>query len=262
MDQETQKRLAESLTADSTNIIPYLPYLLQDFWSLASDPEEMSDLLRAHTSFGPNSSLLDLACGKGAVSIHLAKEFGCTAKGIDLILEFIEEAREKAEEYGVADRCTFVVGDVNEAVAVERSFDLTVWGGAGDLLGGYPKTLYGIARTTRPGGYILLDDGYILDKKRHLRFHHEYLTMAQWERVFAENNLTVVACNKAKQEEDPAAYAEDLGNICMRAGELAKQHPDKRALFNGYVRSQQAEYRDMQDGFVAALWLLKKNDGI
>ena len=31
MNQEVQKRLAESLTADSTDIIPYLPYLLQDF---------------------------------------------------------------------------------------------------------------------------------------------------------------------------------------------------------------------------------------
>jgi len=258
MNQEVQKRLAESLTADSTDIIPYLPYLLQDFWSLASDPEEMAGLLRTHTDLGPGCRVLDLACGKGAVSIHLAKEFGCAAMGIDLIPEFIAEAKEKAEEYGVAGRCVFAAGDVNEAVLAERDYDLTVWGGSGDLLGGYPKTLEGIARTVKPGGYILLDDGYLPDESRSLRFHHDYLTKAQWERVFRENGLVVVACNEAEQEADPSEYAEDLGNIRKWSEELIRQHPEKQELFKSYVKSQQSEYEDLQDGLVGALWLLQK----
>lgn len=262
MNTETQKRLAESLTAESTDIIPYLPYLLQDFWSLASDPDEMTNLLRAHTELGANFKLLDLACGKGAASIHLAKELGCTAKGIDLIPEFIAEAKEKAEEHGVSDRCSFITGDVNEAVAYERDFDLAIWGGAGDLLGSYPKTIAGIARTVKPGGYILFDDGYIPNEQQHLRFHHKYLTKAQWSEVFAADGLMEIACNEAEQEVDPTAYAEDLGNIRKRAQELIHQHPEKRDLFEGYVKCQQAEYEDMQDGFVAALWLLKKTNGI
>jgi len=261
MNHEVQKRLAESLTAESTDIIPYLPYLLQDFWSLASDPDEMTSLLRAYTDFGTDSRLLDLACGKGAASIYLAKEFGCTAKGIDLISEFIAEAKEKAEEHGVADRCVFATGDVNEAVTTEQDFDLTIWGGAGDLLGSYPETLEGIARTVKPSGYILLDDGYLPEKPQCLRYHHEYLTKAQWEHAFKENGLTVVACNEAKREVDPSAYAEDLDNIRGRAEELIRQHPDKRELFESYVRSQQAEYEDLQDGMTAALWLLQKTTG-
>ena len=258
MNQETQKRLAESLTSDSVEIIPFLPYLLQDFWSLASDPDEMISLLRSHTDFGSHSKLLDLACGKGAVSIHLAKEFDCRSKGIDLIFEFIEEAKEKAAEYGVTDLCTFITGNVNDSVAVERDFDLTVWGGSGDLLGSYPKTIEGIARTVRPGGYILMDDGYITDLKQNLRFHHNYLTKAEWEQAFIENNLAVVACSEAIQEIDPEAYSEDLGNIRRRAEELIRQHPGQKELFDDYVKGQQAEYEDLQDGFVPALWLLKK----
>ena len=256
MNHEVQKRLAESLTAESTDIIPYL---LQDFWSLASDPDEMTSLLRAYTDFGTDSRLLDLACGKGAASIYLAKEFGCTAKGIDLISEFIAEANEKADEHGVADRCVFVIGDVNEAVTSERDYDLTVWGGAGDLLGSYPKTLEGISFTVKPGGYILLDDGYLPEEQKNLRFHHDYLTKVQWEQVFKENGLTVVACNEAKREVDPSAYAEDLNNIRRRAEELIREHPDKRELFESYVKSQQAEYEDLQDGMIAALWLLQKD---
>ena len=30
----TEKKLAQSLTAESVELIPYLPYLLQDLWEL------------------------------------------------------------------------------------------------------------------------------------------------------------------------------------------------------------------------------------
>ena len=259
MNHEREKRLAESLTAESADIIPYLPYLLQDFWSLGSDPEEMAGLLRANAHFDASCRMLDLACGKGAVSIYFAKEFGCAAKGIDLIAEFILEAAEKAERYGVSGRCVFLVRDVNEAVAAERGYDLAIWGAAGDLLGNYPQTLAGIARTVKPGGYILFDDAYLKDEGQRLRFSHNYLTKAQWEQVFSDQNLAVVACNDAEQEVDPAEYAQDLENIRKRAQELILRYPGQREFFEGYVKSQQAEYEDAQDGIIPALWLLQKS---
>lgn len=259
MNQEVERRLAESLTfAGSTDIIPYLPYLLKDFWSLGSEPEEMANLLHLHTDFNSDFQILDLACGKGAVSICLAKEFGCTVKGIDLMSEFIAEAKAKAEEFGVSGQCDFMVGDVNDAVTNEREYDLIIWGAAGDLLGSYPETLAGIARTIKSCGYILLDDCYIPSAHQCLRFHHDYLTKEQWEHVFLENGVTVIACNEAIQEVNPSVYADDLGNIRRRAEELIRQHPDKREMFENYVKSQQAEYEDLQDGVIPALWLLKK----
>lgn len=260
MNEETQNRLAESLTAETTSLIPYLPYLLQDFWSLSCEPEKMIDMLHAHSDFGPDSRLLDLACGKGAAAVCLAKEFGCRARGIDLIPEFIDEAKEKAKEYGVGGLCDFAAGDVNEAVDVERDYDLTIWGGAGDLLGSYPKTIEGIAGTVRQGGYILFDDGYIQDENQKLRFHHDFLTKAQWEQVFKDNHLVVLACREPEEDAEPEDYAEDLGNIRRRAEELIAQFPGRKELFLGYVRSQQAEYEDMQDGFADVTWLLQKEE--
>jgi len=257
MNPDVEKRLAESLTAESTDLIPHLPYLLQDFWSLAGDPEEMAGILKANTQFNASCRILDLACGKGAVSVCLVKEFGCTAKGIDLLPEFIAEAKEKAEQHGVSERCVFAAGDVNEAVTTERSYDLAVWSGAGDLLGSYPKTVAGIARTVKPGGYILLDEGYV-DDKQELRFYHDYLTETQWNQVFRDENLTVVACNKGENEITPSAYAGDLENIRKRARELIRRYPEKQELFENYVRGQQAEYEDLQDGVIPAVWLLQK----
>jgi len=36
-----EEKLAKSLTAESVELIPYLPYLLQDLWELGSSPPDM-----------------------------------------------------------------------------------------------------------------------------------------------------------------------------------------------------------------------------
>jgi ubiquinone/menaquinone biosynthesis C-methylase UbiE len=41
------------------------------------------------------TKVLDLGRGKGAVSVNLAKAFGCRVKGIDMILEFIDYSIER-----------------------------------------------------------------------------------------------------------------------------------------------------------------------
>jgi ubiquinone/menaquinone biosynthesis C-methylase UbiE len=63
-----------------------------------------------------NLRVLDLGCGKGAVSVKLAAALKCNCYGIDGISEFIETSKEKAKEYGVDALCCFEVGDIREEV--------------------------------------------------------------------------------------------------------------------------------------------------
>lgn len=35
-DKRNRRKLAASLTAETTDLLPFLPYLLQDFWELGS----------------------------------------------------------------------------------------------------------------------------------------------------------------------------------------------------------------------------------
>lgn len=46
--QISQEKLAKSLTADSIDLIPYLPYLLQDIWELGSSPKTIIDMIEKH----------------------------------------------------------------------------------------------------------------------------------------------------------------------------------------------------------------------
>jgi hypothetical protein len=41
MIKEIERKLALSLTAETTGLLSFLPYLLQDFWELGSSPRDM-----------------------------------------------------------------------------------------------------------------------------------------------------------------------------------------------------------------------------
>jgi len=82
-----------------------------------------------------------LACGKGAVSVYLAKELGCMVKGIDLIPAFIDFALNKAQEFGVEKFCEFQVGDITESVKEEKDYDIVIYGAVGNVLDDWEETV-------------------------------------------------------------------------------------------------------------------------
>ena len=63
---DVEEKLAKSLTAESVELIPYLPYLLQDLWELGSSPKDMVHLISKNIITSEKTKVLDLACGKGA----------------------------------------------------------------------------------------------------------------------------------------------------------------------------------------------------
>jgi predicted RNA methylase len=85
------KSLEESVVAamdgSERALFPYLPYILQDLWELGASPGEIIELVRKHANNYSRLRILDLGCGKGAVSIQLAKELNCSCLGVDAVKE-------------------------------------------------------------------------------------------------------------------------------------------------------------------------------
>lgn len=261
LNKQTEERLARSLTADSTEIIPYLPYLLQDFWEIGSSPEQMIELLERSKSANKIKRVLDLGCGKGAVSIMLAEKWGYQIKGYDILPAFIEEADAKAAFHQVSELVDYQVMDINEAVKIEQGYDCVIWGAVGDVLGDYPQTLAKVSETIRVGGYILFDDAYVEETQDNLklRMKANYPTLAEWKELFANQNLKLIDYDVADLEpSEPESYLVEYQNIVRRADELADQYPDKKILFENYKKSQLAEYQDLEDLAIDVLWLLQK----
>ena len=251
-----EERLARSLTAESTELIPYLSYLLQDLWELGSSPRDMADLLSRHADISPETRILDLACGKGAVSVHLAREFGCRVTGVDLMEDFITEAREQAEAQGLSGRCSFSAGDINHITAAGGDYDIVILGAVGDVLGSPLQTITQLKRTICPEGYILIDDGFAFEEGMEGAYTRDYwLGCCETAGVRLLDELCI------DDEELREINEQQQGHIRRRAEELAAQHPEKKELFEGYLRSQQEECDMLEQEIVGVTMLLQDAAG-
>ena len=258
MNKEREEKLAAALTAETTELIPYLPYLLQDFWELGSSPEEIIELLNNNLESLENLNILDLACGKGPVSVMLAKKLGAKVKGIDIMVEFIDEAIEKAKEHGVEQLCTFAVDDINVSVENEKEYDIVVLSAVGDVLGNAHETLNKLKKTINNGGYIILDEAYLREGFSNTEVgyrSYEYLTYKEWIQVFEKERVQLIDSISFLEYEKEDI---EMEAIIKRANELKELHPDKKALFDSYIKSQENEYKDLENTVVGITWLLKK----
>lgn len=249
---DIDNKLAMSLTAETTALIPFIPYMLQDLWELGSSPRDIERLITEHIANPGELTVLDLGCGKGAVSVHLAMKLGYRVTGIDLIQEFIDYAQKKAEEFGVAHRCCFFVDDINEAVLSEQGYDVVILGSVGDALGEPVETILKLKQTVKPGGHIIIDDAY-----RRPGAESESPSYEEWLELFEETGVALVDDTPVDDAELAALNEEQQGQIRMRADELKQKHPDKAHLFDGYVASQQAECEQLAEEIIGITWLLK-----
>jgi SAM-dependent methyltransferase len=203
--------------------------------------------------------ILELACGKGAVSINVAKSLNVEVYGIDLTPEFIEYTDKKAKEMQVDSLCHFKCVDANEAVISEKDYDCVILGGAGNILGTWQETLVKKMKTIKLKGYILIDESYLSDdsSNEELKFKYEHLTHEQWLCLFRNTGLELLVEEADNTEE----YDFDFENkaISTRAAELINIYPEKRALFESYVQSQLNQCADMVNNLVNVTWLLQKS---
>lgn len=250
-----EEKLAKSLTAESIELIPHLPYLLQDLWEIGSSPRDMLDMIRRHIQVSSETRILDLACGKGAVSVHLGKELGCKIKGIDIIPEFINYARNKAQEHAVTDLCDFVVGDITKAVNIEKGYDIVILGAVGDVLGTPEETIRKLKNTIRPGGYLIIDDAYGKEGTGV-----DYYTKKDWSSFFKKTMVRLLDERMIDDDELSEINREQQALIVKRANELKKKYPEKAHLFDSYIISQQAECDELENDISGVTMLLQAID--
>lgn len=101
---------------------------LDERWSRTE--ELVYGMIRLLNGFGiASGNLLDLCCGNGRISVHMAKR-GFKAVGVDISKAFLEDAKKKAKEHKVSHSVTFLKGDVRKLKKVvgddQEPFDVVV----------------------------------------------------------------------------------------------------------------------------------------
>ncbi len=74
----------------------------------------------------PPAVVLDVGCGVGGSSRHIARRFGSKVTGITLSFLQCEHAQQRSEKEGLSDSTRFLVADALSLPFEDNSFDL-VW---------------------------------------------------------------------------------------------------------------------------------------
>jgi len=151
MNDKSQQSVANSLEAEK-NLLPYMPYLLQDLWALGSSVNQILDLIGTLPLSSDSPKVLDLGCGKVAVSIRIASKFRFDVVGVDAMSEFLKNAGRKSSEYQVFDLCCFIETDILTYVTNEHNFDIVILAALGGIFGNNKKQLKIYAHTSDPAG--------------------------------------------------------------------------------------------------------------
>ena len=151
-------RFASDLAAEIRREV-YGEDIGQQGWRTAAEQAEIADLLCA----GPDSRVLDVACGAGGPSLALVERTGCQLTGLDSEAAGVAHAEAQASARGLADRAKFAVVDCGKRLPFGNgAFNAVLCVDAICHLPERFATLSDWARLLQAGGRLLFTDPAVL----------------------------------------------------------------------------------------------------
>jgi len=124
-----------------------------------TSPEKIR-LLGEYLRLGPESRVLDLACGQGGPALLLAQTFGCAVVGVERSPEFVAAARTRVAEAGLEERIEIVEGDASAFPLEPEAWDAALCLGASFVFHDLTGTLAALTPAVHPGGFVVVGEPY------------------------------------------------------------------------------------------------------
>jgi SAM-dependent methyltransferase len=109
---------------------------------------------------GPESRVLDIACGRGGPALVLASAFGCRITGVERAPEFAAVARERAADAGLSDLIEIVESDGRDFPLEPDAWDAALCLGATFVWDDLDGTLSALVPVVRPEGHVVVGEPY------------------------------------------------------------------------------------------------------
>jgi SAM-dependent methyltransferase len=256
MTPDVDESVARAMEAD-VRLLPVLPELLVDLSELGPSPELIVSALEA-VGVEPESLVLDLGCGKGAVAVALAERLDLRVEAIDAFPPFLRSARALAKERGVAARCRFRKGDIRELLGKEGPYDAVLLLSVGPVSGDYEQTIAGIRTLARKGGHIVIEDGFLANGLAPVPGADGYSSRSETLRRLTACGDELVRQVQSSAEETRSVNERNTDLIRRRAPLVKASRPDLTELIDEYVARQERETARLGTEVLCATWVLRR----
>lgn len=120
-----------------------------------AETEQALDLARVERS--TPLQVADIGCGTGASTLALARLLNARITAVDVMPEFLEVLRERAESMGVAERITTLACSMDELPFADGTFDI-LWSEGAIYNIGFAQGVAAWRRFLKPGGLLVASE--------------------------------------------------------------------------------------------------------
>jgi SAM-dependent methyltransferase len=208
------------------------------------NPSTPEKLLRVGRVAGLNnkSRVLDMGCGFGEALALYGQEFGVSGIGVDIREYACQRATQKLNERGLGGRMQVFCANGAEYAFEKGAFDAAMCIGATFIWGSYAQTIHAIREAVRPGGKLIIGEGYWNSDQVPPGFAHEqnFPTEAAILRLTRQEGFEIEAVARASHD-DWDRYESDNWIGLLRWIEENPAHPERAQVID-HLRARQHEY--------------------
>lgn len=246
------EEVARSVDA-TPDLVPMLASLFDGLEALGSTPGRIVSLIAGHVRRG--GRVLDLACGKGAVAVEVARRLPLRVEGVDACGEFLDRARERSSALGVAARCRWVEADVRAyAKGCTVRFDLSMMIGLLPLSEAAPL----LRRLTRPGGVYVVDDAMLDGRHPGAGRFAGVPDAVMGREIVEELGDRVIRRVMVPRAAIASQNRRILRLLASRVAALAKAHPGRARSLRAFLSRQRSASRLLVGPLRPTIWVIRR----
>jgi SAM-dependent methyltransferase len=196
---------------------------------------------------GPETKVLDIACGRCGPALVLASTFGCRITGVERAPEFVTAARERIEQAGLAALIEVVQSDTREWELEAEAWDVVLCLGATFVWQDLDGTLAALVPATRSGGHVVVGEPYWRRPVPNEVDDLGYVSLAETVERLEKAQLTTVGLIAASRDDWDRYESLHWRAVedWLKASPDDPEAPKLRDENNGHRRRYLQETRDL-----------------